>query len=351
MTNFQDYLKIIGDGGHLTEQEAAHAFNIIMRDAATPAQTAAMLMGMKINGETVEEITGAAETLRDKMKPLEISEELRGQIMDVCGTGGDGKGTYNISTTVAFVLAGAGVKVAKHGNSAISSKSGSADVLRALSVNIDMDDEVIVRCIEQANIGFMMAPNYHPAMRLVAPTRRELGMRTIFNLLGPLINPAKPKRQMMGVYDKKWVEPIAHVLHNLGVEKAWVVHGGDGMDEISLTAESYVAELKDGEVNSFTITPEQYGFERLEAIDPLIGGDDFINAQALKNVLGGAQNPYRDVVLLNAAAGLVAAEKAQDFAQGIDLAKESIDSGAAKEALHKLVELSNIDSVLGDHGE
>jgi anthranilate phosphoribosyltransferase len=345
MNTFREVLDKAIRGEHLTVEETEHVFQRVMNGGATPAHIAGLLVALKMNGETVEEISTAASVLRHKMKKLPVSDDVRERAIDTCGTGGDGKGTYNISTTVAFVVAGCGVPVAKHGNRAVSSKSGSSDVLEALGVNLDAGVDFVARALEEAGICFMMAPHYHSAMRHVGPVRQELKIRTIFNLLGPLINPAEPKNQLMGVYEKQWCEPIAHVLKNLGTESAWVVHGMDGIDEISLMDETYVAQLKDGEVTTFSIKPEDFGFERLEDIEPLIGSDAYVNAQALKNVLGGADNAYADVVLLNSAAALIVAGKAEDMKQGLQLARESISSGAAKNALHKLVEITNLDGL------
>lgn len=341
MSEIQNFLDDIADGKHLSVADAGRVFQIIMNGGATPAQIAATLIGMRINGETADEISGAAMALRQKAKKVQVPDEMREVIIDTCGTGGDGKGTYNISTAVAFVVAGAGVPVAKHGNKAVSSKSGSADVLRALGVNIDMDEELAVECLRQAGICFMMAPRFHSAMRHVAPVRQELAMRTIFNLLGPLINPAMPERQLLGVYDEKWVEPLAHVLSNLGSRHAWVVHGSDGMDEITIMGETVAAELKDGEVRSFVIKPEEFGIEIPEDEDALIGGNEIENSRAIKSLFAGEQGPYHDIVAINAGAALVVGGKAQNLKEGIKIACTAIDNGNAKAALAKLVEVSN----------
>jgi len=341
MAEIQNYIDSITSKKHLNINDAGRAFQIIMSGGATPAQIAAILTGLKINGETTEEISGAAMALRNKAKKIHLPEHLQGRIIDTCGTGGDSKGTYNISTTVAIVVAACGVPVAKHGNKAISSRSGSSDVLTALGVNINIDEESVIRVLENANICFMMAPLYHAAMRHVAPVRQELGIRTIFNVLGPLINPACPNRQLMGVYSKDLVAPIAKVLHNLGTEKAWVVHGSDGMDEITVTSESYIAELKDGEVRTFTLTPEELGIERAEE-EELIGGDAQHNAMELRNVLKGKECAYLDAVIVNSGAALVAAGAARDIKEGMTLAEQAIESGKAQETLEKLVEFSNL---------
>ncbi len=344
----QRILGLVAEGKHLGIPDAGRAFQIMMLGGATPAQIAALLMGLRINRETVEEITGAAMALRNKAKKLTVPEELRPRILDTCGTGGDKKGTYNISTAAAFVVAGCGIPVAKHGNMAVSSKSGSADVLRALGVNIDAAEDVMVRALTEAHICFLMAPRFHAAMREVAPIRRELAMRTIFNVLGPLINPAMPERQVLGVYSRDLVEPLARVLDHLGSKHAWVVHGADGMDELTTTGETYVAALENGQVRTFTITPEEYGLARPEDPNALAGGEAMVNAQALRYLLAGhgkeeghKLKPYRDIVLLNAAAALIVAGKATDLHQGLALAAQSIDSGRAKTALDKLVEITN----------
>src|SRR5581483_5863807 len=295
-----------------------------------------LLMGLRLRGETVEEITGAVTTMRAKMTRVAAPPEA----IDVVGTGGDASGSYNISTCAAFIVAGAGVPVAKHGNRALSSKSGAADVLGALGVKIDLAPEAIARCIEEAGIGFMFAPAHHPAMKHVGPTRVELGTRTIFNLLGPLSNPASVKRQMVGVFSRQWVEPLAQVLKNLGSERVWVVHGSDGLDEITLCGPTAVAALEDGKVRQFEITPEQFGFKRA-APDSLRGGDANANATALLDVLKGRRGPYRDVATFNAAAALVVAGRADSLKEGIRIAAKSIDSGEAEGRLDRLIAISN----------
>ncbi len=348
MTNeIQKYLAEIAEGNHLSQADSGRMFQIIMNAGATPAQIAAALMGLRINGETVEEITGAAMALRQKMAKLPVSESMQSQIIDCCGTGGDKKGTYNISTAVAIVAAACGVPVAKHGNKAISSRSGSADVLKALGANIDTNEEQTLECLKQAGICFMMAPHYHPAMKNVAPVRLELKMRTIFNILGPLINPAQPERQLLGVYSKEWVAPLANVLEKLGSKHAWVVHGADGMDEITIMDKTHVAELKDGKVSEFTINPEEYGIEIPEDENALSGSGAVNNAQAMKAVLHGPlendrYRAYRDIILINAGAALVVGGEARDLHHGITLAANAIDNGRAKATLEKLVEISNL---------
>jgi anthranilate phosphoribosyltransferase len=336
MERFRALLGKVATGAQLTREEAAHAFDKMMSGEATPAQMGGLLMGLRIRGETVDEITGAVATMRGKM----LTVEAPAGAIDVVGTGGDAAGSYNISTCAAFIVAGAGVPVAKHGNRALSSKSGAADVLGALGVKIDLEPPAISRCIKEAGIGFMFAPSHHPAMKHVGPTRVELGTRTIFNLLGPLSNPAGVKRQLVGVFARPWIEPLAKVLAALGSERAWVVHGSDGLDEITTSGATFVAELDKGKVKTFEITPEEAGLKRVKP-EALKGGEPALNAMALKAVLDGMPGPFRDVALLNAAAALVVAGKAKNIAEGAKLAAKSIESGAAKARLDKLVAISN----------
>jgi anthranilate phosphoribosyltransferase len=302
----------------------------------TPAQTGAFLMALRVRGETVEEITGGARVMREKAVRVTAPEGA----IDTCGTGGDGSGSYNISTAVALVVAALGVPVAKHGNRALSSKSGSAEVLHQLGVNIDREPDVLERCLSGAGITFLMAPKHHTAMRHVGPVRVELGTRTIFNLLGPLSNPAGASRQLLGVFDGKWVAPMAEVLRNLGSTAVWVVHGEDGLDEITTTAATRVAELRDGRIREFSITPEDAGLPYARPED-LKGGDPAHNAAALRALLDGQSGAYRDIVLINAAAALLVAGKALDLRAGVAMAADALDSGAAKATLDKLVSLSN----------
>ncbi len=323
-------------GEPLTREEARAAFDIMMSGEATPAQIGGLLMALRVRGETVEEITGAVQTMREKMLPVDAPDKA----IDIVGTGGDASGSYNISTASAFVAAGAGLPVAKHGNRALSSKSGAADVLMALGVNIEIGPDQVARCIREAGVGFMFAPAHHSAMRHVGPARVELGTRTIFNLLGPLSNPAGVKRQLTGVFSPDWVEPLAHVLGELGCEATWVVHGEGGLDEISPVGVTKVAELKDGNVRAFEITPEDAGLSR-HAFEEIRGGDAEVNAAALRAVLDGQAGAYRDAVLMNAGAALVVAGKAADIREGAELAAQAIGSGKARAVLDKLVEVSN----------
>jgi anthranilate phosphoribosyltransferase len=323
-------------GEPLTRSEARDAFEIMMSGDATPAQVGGFLMGLRVRGETVDELTGGAQALRERMLKVRAPDTA----IDTCGTGGDASGTFNISTAAAIVVAACGVPVAKHGNRALSSRAGSADILTALGVNIDADVALVERSIRGAGIGFMMAPRHHGAMRHVAGARVELGTRTIFNLLGPLANPAGARRQLMGVFAGEWVEPIAHVLAQLGTERAWVVHGTDGLDELSTTGPSRVAELRDGTIRTFEVTPEEGGLPRARAED-LKGGDATTNADALRALLDGLRGPYRDIVLLNSAAALIVAGQADDLATGVARAAAAVDSGAAKAALGGLVAITN----------
>jgi anthranilate phosphoribosyltransferase len=336
MERLRALISKVATGATMTRDEAAHVFDKMMSGEATPAQMGGLLMALRLRGETVEEITGAVTTMRAKMLTVDAPKGA----IDVVGTGGDAAGSYNISTCAAFIVAGAGVPVAKHGNRALSSRSGAADVLGALGVKIELAPEEISRCIREAGIGFMFAPAHHPAMKHVGPARVELGTRTIFNLLGPLSNPAGVKRQMVGVFARPWIEPLANVLGALGMERAYVVHGSDGLDEITTTGPTYVAELSDGKVRTFEITPEEVGLKRATSGD-LKGADAAHNAEALRGVLEGKPGPFRDVALLNAAAALVVAGKAKDLKDGVQLAAKSVDSGEAKKRLDRLVAVSN----------
>lgn len=336
MADMKTLIGKVAGGEKLTHEEARDAFGVIMSGEASPVQLGAFLMGLRLRGETIDEIAGAVAVMREKMARVEAPEGA----IDVVGTGGDGSGSYNISTASAFVVAGAGIPVAKHGNRALSSKSGAADTLAALGVKLDLAPDAIARCIRDAGIGFMFAPAHHSAMKHVGPARAELGFRTVFNLIGPLSNPAGVKRYLLGVFSPDWVEPLATVLMNLGAERAWVVHGHGGLDEISPGGETRVASLQAGKVETFTIAPEDAGVARL-AIDSIRGGDAAHNAGALRAVLEGAPGPYRDTVILNAAAALVVAGTAEDLRQGADLAREVIDSGKALDRLDRLIAASN----------
>ena len=323
-------------GASLTREEAAHAFDRMMSGEATPSQMGGLLMALRVRGETVDEITGAVTTMRAKMLKVDAPADA----IDIVGTGGDASGSFNISTCAAFIAAGAGVPIAKHGNRALSSKSGAADVLGALGVKIDLNPAQVGRCIREAGIGFMFAPAHHPAMKNVGPTRVELGTRTIFNLLGPLSNPAGVKRQMIGVFSKQWIEPMANVLKNLGSECVWVVHGSDGLDEITTSGPTSVAALENGKVRTFEINPEDVGIKKVKP-EELRGGDAAANAAALRDVLKGKKGPFRDISIVNAAAGLVVAGKAKDLKEGVALAAKAVDGGDASARLERLIAVSN----------
>lgn len=336
MTDFKSLIAKVADGHSLSRVDAEAAFDAMMSGDATSGQIGAFLMALRVRGETVDEITAGAKIMRAKAVHVPAPENA----IDTCGTGGDASGTYNISTAASFAVAACGVPVAKHGNKALSSKSGSAEVLEKLGVKLDIGPEQIRRCIDEAGIGFMFAPAHHSAMKHVGPTRAELGTRTIFNLLGPLSNPAGAKFQVVGVFDDKWVEPLAHVLKNLGSTRVWVMHGSDGLDELTTTGPSRVAELKDGSISTFEVTPEEVGLPRASAAD-LKGGDPDENTAALRRLLDGESGAYRDIVALNAAASLVVAGKAPTLKDGVTMAGDAIASGAAKAALDKLVAVSN----------
>lgn len=331
---FKPLLSRLADGGTLSEDDAGEFFAACLRGEPSPAQVGAALTAMRMRGETLGEITACARAMRRAAIHLEPPYPT----IDVCGTGGDGLHTYNISTAVGFVVAGGGLKVAKHGNRALSSKSGGADVLSELGVAIDAGSERQLRALDEAGICFLFAPAHHGAMKHVSPIRAELGFRTIFNLLGPLTNPAGAKRQVVGVFAERWVAPLAQVLGALGSERAWVVHG-NGMDEMTTTGETAVAEFREGQVRLFTITPEAVGLKRAALAD-LTGGTPAQNAAALRGVLRGEPGAYRDVVLLNAAAALLVGEKVETLREGVEFAAKVIDDGRAQAALDKLVEIA-----------
>ncbi len=326
----------VSTGATLERNEIQTALSIMMSGVATPAQMGAFLMAMRVRGETVNEITGAAELLRSRMTGVEAPDGA----IDIVGTGGDSHGTFNVSTCAAIVAAGAGLAVAKHGNRSVSSKSGASDVLAALGVKLDLNPQEVAHCIRDAGVGFMWAPLHHAAMKHWAPVRAELGIRTIFNVLGPICNPAGVKRQVVGVYALELVEPIAHVLNNLGSDHVWVVHGHDGMDEITTTGATRIAELKDGLVKTFEVTPADAGLLPAKLSD-LVGGDAEFNAAAIRDVLAGKPGPFRDIVIFNTAAALVVGGKAGNLPEGAELAAAAIANGGAQAALDKLVATSN----------
>jgi anthranilate phosphoribosyltransferase len=326
----------VSGGATLSEDEIRSALEQMTAGAATPAQMGAFLMALRVRGETVEEIAGAAQMLRAKMNRVEVAPDA----IDIVGTGGDSHGTYNISTCAALIAAGAGVRIAKHGNRRVSSKSGASDVLSELGVKLEVPAATIARCVNEAGVGFLWAPLHHPALKHWAPIRGELGIRTIFNLLGPICNPAGVKRQVVGVFSWHWVEPIAHVLKSLGAEHVWVVHGHDGLDELTTTGATDVAELKGGKVTVFEVTPADAGLAPAKLSD-LRGGDEKENAAAIRDVLAGKKTPLRDIAVLNAAAALIVAGKAANLLDGAALAAHSIESGAARKALERLVAITN----------
>ena len=336
LDKFKVILGQIAGGECLTVDEAYTAFNIMMSGDATPAQMGGFLIGLRTRGETVDEITGGAKAMREKAHLIEAPDGA----IDTCGTGGDASGTLNISTATSLIVAGCGVPVAKHGNRAQSSRAGAADVLEALGVKIDADFALVKKALWEAHICFLMAQRHHGAMRHVAGTRIEVGTRTIFNLLGPLSNPAGAKRQLLGVFAREWVEPMAQVLRNLGSEHVWVVHGADGIDELTTTGPSFVAELKNGEVRTRAVNPDEAGIDTATLAD-LQGGDAETNALAIGALLDGHEGPFRDIVLYNAAAALIVAGRADDLKSGVALASEAIATGKARHALDQLVAITN----------
>ncbi|HLJ72083.1 MAG TPA: anthranilate phosphoribosyltransferase [Roseiarcus sp.] len=336
MEAFKPLIAKVATGAALTRAEAVSAFDAMLSGEVTPAQMGGFLMALRTRGETVEEITGAVEAMRAKMLRVHAPADA----IDVVGTGGDNSGSYNVSTLAALIVAACGAPVAKHGNRALSSRSGAADTLGVLGVKVGIPPEAVERCIRETGIGFMMAPTHHAAMRHVGPARVELGTRTIFNLLGPLSNPAGTRRQLIGVFSAAWLEPMAEVLRNLGAERVWITHGADGLDEMTTAAATRIVELAQGVIRSFEITPEEFGLKRAQPAD-LKGGDAAHNAAALTAVLEGAKNSYRDIAMLNAAGALVVAEKARNLKEGIEKAGRALDSGAARATLAKLVAVSN----------
>ena len=336
LPDFKSLIAHVAQGHALTLAASRQAFDIMMSGNATPAQMGGLLMALRVRGETVEELTGAVMTMREKMLRVAAPPDA----FDIVGTGGDGAGTLNISTAAAIVAAAAGLRIAKHGNRAVSSKTGSADVLAALGVNVDCDPHLVREAAWQVGLCFMMAPRHHGAMRNVGPTRVELGTRTLFNLLGPLSNPAGVKRQLIGVFARHWLRPMAETLGKLGSERVWLVHGADGTDELTITGPSHVVELDRGSIREFSLSPADAG---LEAAPPeaLKGAAPAENAAALTALLAGARGAFRDVVLLNVAAALRIAERADDLRQGVAVAAEAIDSGRARAKLAALVAITN----------
>lgn len=332
-----DALRKVVTGEDLTRVEARTVMEAVMSGIGSEAQIAALLTALSMKGETTEELTGFAEMMRAKVRPVPVESARTGRvIVDTCGTGGDGRSTFNVSTASAFVVAGAGLFVAKHGNRSVSSRCGSADVLEALGIDIEIPPERVGACIEEVGIGFCYAPLLHPAMRHVMPTRKAIRIRTVFNLLGPLTNPARARAQVIGVYDEALVEPLARVLADLGSLRAFVVHGEDGLDEISTTAPTHIAEVTDGAVRTYTVNPEDFGLVR-RTLTELGGGDAATNAKIIRAILKGERGPRRDIVLVNAGAAIVAGGLAETIGEGVAKAAAAIDSGAALEKLERLI--------------
>lgn len=331
----KEAISALVSGKSLTSEDASKVMEEIMQGEATPAQFGAFVTALRLKGETVDEIVGLARTMRARAIPVAVD----GLVVDTCGTGGDGSQTFNISTTAAFVAAGTGLKVAKHGNRAMSSQCGSADVLEALGVKIDLNAEQVQRCLQEVGIGFMFAPAFHPAMKYASVPRREIGIRTVFNILGPLTNPAGAKAQVLGVADDELVEKMAQALQQLGCHHALVVHGEDGLDEITVAGETHICELKANHILNYSISPEKIGLTRADS-ESLKGGNAKENAVMLRNILAGAPGPQRDAVLMNTAAVLLAGDKAQTLRQGVELAEQTIDSGQALNKLEQLIKLS-----------
>jgi anthranilate phosphoribosyltransferase len=336
MDAFKPLIAKVATGASLSRAEARQAFDHMLSGEVTPSQMGGFLMALRVRGETVEEITGAVSAMRDKMVRVQAPPEA----IDIVGTGGDGSGSYNVSTLASIITAACGLPVAKHGNRAASSKSGASDVLSALDVKIGLPSAGVEACIAESGLGFMMAPSHHAAMRHVGPARVELGTRTIFNILGPLSNPAGVTRQLLGVFSSAWLEPMAQVLRNLGSERVWLVHGSDGLDEMTTTGPTFVVALENGAIRSFEVTPEEAGLARASAAD-LKGGDPAHNASALRAVLDGLRSAYRDIAIFNAAGALVVGGKAANLKEGVGMAAEAVDSGRAKATLARLVTVSN----------
>jgi anthranilate phosphoribosyltransferase len=336
MSALQPFLAKVADGAALNEDEAELAFDTLMSGESEPVESAAFLMALKVRGEAPSELVGAARALRSRALKVDAPADA----IDTVGTGGDHSGTFNISTAVALVAAACGVPVAKHGNRAATSKSGAADVLAELGVNLDVTPETVARALKETNIGFLYAQRHHSAFKNVAELRKQLGVRTIFNLIGPLCNPAGAKRQLVGVYAHKWMMPMAEALRGLGSERAWVVHGSDGLDEITTTGPTYAAELRDGVIRTFEIVPEDAGLKRAKP-EELKGGDAATNAAALRTLLHGRGGAYRDIVVLNTAAALIIAGKVTDLRSGADMALDALINGRAAKVLAALVAISH----------
>lgn len=336
MPDFFDFLTKLSNGEQLTTEEAQAAFDVLMRGEADIAQMAGFLTALRVRGETVAEIVGGAKAMRARADMIKAPDSA----IDIVGTGGSGLDTYNISTAASFIAASAGIQVAKHGNRAASSKSGSADVLEALGANLDVSFDHVQKALDETGFTFLFARAHHKAMRHVAPVRRSLRFKTIFNLLGPLSSPAQAKNQLLGVFDKKWLRPIAEVLHQLGSNHVMVVHGSDGMDEITLSGVTYVAELKDGKISEYEIMPEDVGLQ-MTPLSYLLGGDTAHNAAAIRGLFDGAESAFRNIVLYNAGAALKIGGKAENLHQGVTLAADLIDSGQARATMEKWIAFTN----------
>ena len=336
MDAFKPFIAKVATGAMLTREEARAAFDTLLSGEVTAAQAGGFLMALRVRGESVDEIVGAVSALRARMVPVDAPADA----IDIVGTGGDNSGSYNVSTLASLIAAAAGVPVAKHGNRAATSKSGAADVLAALGVKVGIEPATISACIREAGVGFMFAPAHHASMRHVAPVRVELGTRTLFNLIGPLSNPAGVKKQVLGVFSEAWLEPLTQVLKSLGSERVWTVHGADGLDEMSTTGPTQVVALENGQIRRFTVTPEDVGLTRV-SIDAIRGGDAEHNAAALREVAEGRRTPYRDIAVLNAAAGLVVAGAVPDLRAGVERAQAALDTGAVARTLESLISVSN----------
>lgn len=336
MESFKSYLAKVATGASLTRDEARWAFDDLLSGEVTPAQGGAFLMALRVRGEALDEIVGAVSAMRGRMLAVKAPENA----VDIVGTGGDHSGSYNISTLASIIVASCGVPIAKHGNRAASSKSGTADVLAALGLKLGLDPEGLEQCLKEAGLCFMFAQTHHAAMRHVAPVRVELGTRTIFNLLGPLSNPAGVTRQLLGVFSEAWLDPLTQVMKELGSKKLWVVHGSDGLDEMTTTGPTFVSALENGAIRRFTVTPEEVGLPTAK-LEDLKGADPEHNAKALRAVLEGERTAYRDVALLNAAAALVIADEAANLRDGLERASRALDSGASKATLDRLIQVSN----------
>ena len=336
MSKFEEILRTIESSDYLSRKDSKFAFNFILEGKANENQIESFLIGLVKKGETLDDIVSGVSVLRDKS----IKVEIPNNAIDTCGTGGDKAGTYNISTAAIFVAAGAGCIIAKHGNKALSSKSGSSQVLEELGVNINISPENIANCIKESNIGFMFAPNHHSAMKYVGPVRQKLEVRTIFNILGPLVNPGNVKKQLIGVYDKKWLIPLTKVLSELGSERAMLVCGSDGLDEITTTGISYITELKDEKITSYEIDPKDFGI-KISSSNDLIGGSPKENANKILRLLNGEDGPFKDIVVLNSAAAIYVSGIANNIEEGLKLANESLNNRKAEQSLFKLIEASN----------